>query len=93
MSSRARKTIDGIKFHGNKPTELPLKELYTWVVWQFPRFHGDKLCGAVHPPIKAHGWLPAVILSRQGRIEVYAHLEEAFATPEEAADALNGQVE
>ena len=88
MSSRARKTIDGIKFNGNKPTELPMSDLYTWVIWQFPRFEGEKLCGAVHPPIKEFGWMPAAISSRSRRIEVHAHLEGTFATPEEAANIV-----
>ena len=88
MSSRARKTIDGIKFNGSKPTDLPMKDLYTWVIWQFPRYEGDKLCGAVHPPIKEYGWMPATITSRTKRVEVHAHLEQTFKTPEEAANVI-----
>ena len=80
--------IDNIEFSQNKPTELTFQELYSWVIWQFPRLHGKALHGAVHPPQARHGWLPALIEPDRARVAVFAHLDERFATPEAAAEAL-----
>jgi hypothetical protein len=59
------------------------------VIWQFPRRQKNGLCGAVHPPIPNHGWLPATINPQQKQLTIHAHLDENFATPEEAADYLH----
>ena len=35
------------------PTKLTYDDLYTWVIWQFPKLKGDGLCGAVRPPTRS----------------------------------------
>lgn len=71
-----------------KPTELSLADLYTWVVWQFPRKKANGLCGAVRPPIPGHSWFPALIRQHDKRVFVYAHLGLDFGSPNEAAEWL-----
>ena len=83
------KAIDSLHFDTTKPTDLAFAELYTWVIWQFPRKQKSGLCGAVHPPIPGHGWLPAIINPQKQQITIHAHLAETFATPEAAADFLH----
>lgn len=72
----------------DRPTEVTLRDLYTWVIWQFPRPKGTGLCGAVRPPIANHTWFPALIRSRDGRVLIYGHIDQDFARPQEAADWL-----
>jgi hypothetical protein len=82
------KAIDSLVFDATGPTELSFAALYTWVIWQFPRKQKNGLCGAVHPPIPAYGWLPAIIYPQEKQLSIYAHLDQTFVTPEEAADYL-----
>jgi hypothetical protein len=88
MTQNNSKAIDSVKFDAAGPTELSFTALYTWVIWQFPRQQKSGLCGAVHPPIPDYGWLPAIIYPQKKELAIYAHLDETFATPEEAADYL-----
>jgi hypothetical protein len=88
MTQNNSKAIDSVKFDAAGPTELSFTALYTWVIWQFPRQQKSGLCGAVHPPIPDYGWLPAIIYPQKKQLAIYAHLDETFATPEEAADYL-----
>lgn len=92
MSDEKAKAIDSLHFDTLKPTELTFAELYTWVIWQFPRKQKSGLCGAVHPPIPEHGWLPAIINPQKQQITIHAHLEETFTTPEAAADYLQNKI-
>lgn len=85
------KAIDSLQFDMTKPTELSFEQLYTWVIWQFPRKQKSGLCGAVHPPIPEHGWLPAIINPQKQQLTIHAHLDEIFATPEAAADFLQNK--
>jgi len=87
MSSK-RQEVAKVLIRSDRPTDLTFAELYTWVIWQFPRPKGAGLCGAVRPPIANHSWLPALIKSRDRRVVVYGHLEQEFATPAQAADWL-----
>ncbi len=80
--------VAGIALNKTRPTKLTYDELYTWVIWQFPRQKNGGLCGAVHPPIPQHGWIPAVILIHKKCVEVYAHLNEQYPSPEMAAEHL-----
>lgn len=89
MAAREKHVVADIVFRTNRPTRLTFAELYTWVIWQFPRQKGTGLCGAVRPPIAEHGWFPALIQSKEKRVQVYAHLDETFSTPEAAADYFN----
>lgn len=91
MTEDETKAIDCLEFDTAKPTELSFAELYTWVIWQFPRKQKRGLFGAVHPPIPEHGWLPAIIYPKKKQLSIHAHLEETFATPEEAADFLHNK--
>lgn len=72
----------------DKPTKLTFDDLYTWTIWQFPSKVQGGAYGAVHPPIAKHGWLPAVIRAKDKKVQVHAHLDETFATPEAAAKFL-----
>ena len=90
MSSK-RREVAKVVIRTDRPTNLTFTELYTWVIWQFPRPKGNGLCGAVRPPIGNHFWLPALIRSHDRRVLVYGHLEQEFATPAQAADWLEDQ--
>jgi hypothetical protein len=86
--SKEKRTVASIVLRNDRPTELSFKELYTWVIWQYPRQKGSGLCGAVRPPIANHCWYPALIKNAERRIRVHGHLDQEFATPEQAAEWL-----
>jgi hypothetical protein len=81
-----QQVVAGIALSNEKPTRLSYEELYTWVIWQFPRPQNGGLCGAVHPPLPRHGWIPAIIFTSKKYLEIYAHWNKQFSTPEAAAD-------
>ncbi|HEX6385110.1 MAG TPA: hypothetical protein VF177_10605 [Anaerolineae bacterium] len=81
--------VADIALDSRKPTALTFDELYTWVIWQFPRKKDGGLCGAVHPPADDHGWFPAIIHYREECVLVHAHAGGSFETPEAAIDYLN----
>lgn len=85
--------IENIPFHTNQPTEVTFHQLFRWVIWQLPRRKLNGLMGAVHPPIGGYGWLPALILFKEKRVQVYAHLNTPFASPEEAIEFLGSALE
>ncbi|MGD8807659.1 MAG: hypothetical protein PVH65_17545 [Chloroflexota bacterium] len=89
--SGKRRTVESLELRLDGPTELSLDDLYTWVVWQFPRPRRSGLCGAVRPPIANHTWFPALISRRDQRVSVYGHVNQDFATPAEAAAWLENQ--
>lgn len=82
-------TVAGIDFDSN-PTVVPLDELFSWVIWQYPRRKGKGYYGAVRPSDPQWGWLPAIVLADQRRVLVFAHVGELFTTPETAAKYLDG---
>jgi hypothetical protein len=84
-----KKVIADIALCLDHPTNLTFDQLFTWVVWQFPRKKGGGLCGAVRPPVANHGWYPAIINTREKRVQVHGHLPKPFATPEAAAENLD----
>jgi hypothetical protein len=86
-----RRQVESVEIRIDGPTELTLDDLYSWVVWQFPRPRRSGLCGAVRPPIANHTWFPALINRHDQRISVHGHLDREFATPAEAAEWLNSQ--
>ncbi len=86
--SNGQRNVDSIMIRTDRPTELTLSDLYTWVIWQFPRPKGDGFCGAVKPPIANHSWFPALIRSRASRVLVYGHIDKEFTHPQDAADWL-----
>ncbi|HRQ39971.1 MAG TPA: hypothetical protein PLD25_18840 [Chloroflexota bacterium] len=90
--TEAQQTVAGIAFSNETPTRLAYEELYTWVIWQFPRPQNGGLIGAVHPPTPQHGWIPAVIFGGKKHVEIYAHLNERYPTPESAAEYFQAQI-
>lgn len=87
MTSQLR-TIATVDLNNKKPTELSFDDLYTWVIWQFPRKRGSWLCGAVRPPIANHGWLPALIKQKENLVQVHGQVEQEFSTPNQALEWL-----
>ena len=78
------KVIAGLKLLSDRPTTLSYRQLHQWVIWQYPRSSRKGFCGAVHPPIAEHDWIPAVIQFDKKRVRVYAHLDQTFPSPETA---------
>ncbi len=89
MTQTAQQTVASVTLQTNKPTHLSAKDLFNWVIWQFPQPKEGGFCGAVHPPLPDHPWYPAIIRDKGQQIQVYGHLEDEFATPEEAMSYLN----
>ncbi len=84
--SNQQMVIAGIRLRTDRPTGLSYRQLYQWVIWQFPRPQKKGFCGAVRPPIAEHEWIPAVIHADKERVEVYAHLNQMFPSPETAVE-------
>lgn len=81
--------VANLTFKNDVATEFTLQDLFSWVVWQFPKIVADKdLCAAVHPPIAEYGWLPATINLETEAVTVYGHVKRPFPTPETAAQSL-----
>lgn len=88
MHARKRLEIDGIIFDTAQPTTLTREALFNWVIWQFPRVRQGKHSGAIRPSLPGHGWYPALLDPECREIVVYAHVKEAFPSPEAAARYL-----
>ncbi len=86
-----QKTQQGkkIQLDATKPTKLSLKELYHWVIWQFPHASNEGSFAAVHPPLDDSGWYPAVIKSKKRQVLIYGHLDLQFGSPEETLTYLS----
>lgn len=82
-------TVAEVTLNKDVPTKLTFQELYTWVIWQFPKQKEGGLCGAVTPPITDYGWLPAIILFDEKCVRVYGHLDQKYESPEVAAEHFN----
>ena len=78
-----------MNLYQHKPTVLTFRQLYTWVIWQFPQVKNNHLCGAVRPPIADHGWYAALIDTNRQVVHLFAHIDQLFDSPEEAAAYLN----
>lgn len=83
--------IGNIHLHNDKPTDVTMKDLYSWVVWQFPNNAKECANGAVKPPEQEVGWFPALIDQTKKTISIYAHLQNEFPTPEDVNDFFNNQ--
>lgn len=77
--------VADVALNTTKPTPFSFTDLGKWVIWQFPKLHGEQMIGAVHPPIAGHGWYPAAIDYEAETLDVFAHTGEPQATPEKAA--------
>lgn len=86
--SQSKNKVADVTFADGQPTTLTFRDLYTWTIWQFPRKVNGGLCGAVRPPIAEHEWYPAVVQFKEEKVQVYAHLNQTFPTPENAAEQL-----
>jgi hypothetical protein len=86
MAPEKKHVIANLAFNKSQPTTLAFAELFTWVIWQFPKEAKGGLCGAVHPPGSEHGWYPAIIHLDTEKVQVFAHVDKSFPTPETAAD-------
>ena len=84
--SNQNRVVAGVKLRSDRPTSLTYRQLFHWVIWQFPRPRRKGFCGAVRPPIAEHEWIPAVIQVDKERVQVYGHLGETFPTPETAVE-------
>ena len=80
--------IADISLNADSPTTVTFADLYTWVIWQFPKPAAAGLCGAVRPPGPGYNWYPAIVETNRERVQVFAHLEQSYATPEAAAEYL-----
>lgn len=80
--------VANIQFNKSKPTSLSFHDLYTWTIWQFPAKIKNGLSGAVRPPIPGHTWYPAIIQAKEKNLQVFAHLNRTFSSPEKAAEYL-----
>ena len=91
--SEPNKRVALLDLRADGPTELRRKDLYSWVVWQYPRKIGQGLCGAVSPPLAKHGWYPAEIKNKGQLILVHGQIRKPFKTPSAAADWLSNKKE
>lgn len=78
--------VADIPLSNDSPTAVPLRTLYQWIVWQFPRLKDQQFCAAVRPPLPHAPWIPALIHSGEKVVQIFAHLDQKFDTPEAAAD-------
>lgn len=86
--TKREQQVASIKLNSSKPTELKLSDLFTWIIWQYPRKADHGLCAAVRPPLAKHGWYPAVINQMGKSIVVHGEVPKPFKTPSDAADWL-----
>ena len=83
--------IDKILLHKDKPTEVTIEELFTWVIWQFPNGTQEAAFGAVHPPEEGHGWFPVMINQSDNKISIFGNLENQFPSPEDVSTYFSEQ--
>jgi len=92
--AQSERSIASVKLSTDQPTELSFADLYTWIIWQFPRPKGIGMCGAVRPPIPKHTWYPAVIIRQEQRVFIHGQVDREFKSPDAAAkwlDSNNGK--
>ncbi|MCB8989065.1 MAG: hypothetical protein R3E31_01400 [Chloroflexota bacterium] len=89
---KATRLVANLTLSANQPTIVAREALFNWIVWQFPTLKNGNLCAAVHPPLPGYGWLPAVIKGEKN-VQVFAHLDAPFESPETAVDYFTGKTE
>ena len=92
MSSKGQ-DLASVTLKSNEPTELKISDLYTWIIWQYPKKLKQGLCGAVKPPVVGHGWYPAEIIQARKTILVHGEVIKPFENPSEAADWLSSSAD
>lgn len=80
--------VAGVRLRRDAPTNLSFAEIFTWIIWQFPRKKGGGLLGAVRAPHSERGWMPAIVHAAEKRAEIHAHVTEVFESPEAAVEHL-----
>lgn len=88
MTQHTQHHIASIAFQAHKPTQVSAVDLFQWVIWQFPTLKEGGFCAAVHPPLPDHTWYPAIVRNEGQQIQVFAHLNTHFNSPEEAVNYL-----
>ena len=81
-----KRVVASVTLRHDRPTEVTFEQLYSWVIWQFPRRKTGGMCGATRPPIPDHTWFPALIKQSERRVIIHGHIDEEFSTPEAAAE-------
>lgn len=84
------KLPNGITLHHDKPTNVTIKALFRWVIWQFPQSKNGRVLGAVHPPTDQAGWYPALLDLTKKQISIFGHLP-LFEAPEDVCAYLSKQ--
>ncbi len=74
----------GVKLAPDRPTMARISDLGEWVIWQFPQRQRKGYCGAVRQALPDAPWVPAIIQSEKGRIQIYGHLDATYDSPETA---------
>ncbi|MEM7332889.1 MAG: hypothetical protein AAF490_12445 [Chloroflexota bacterium] len=87
--SKKKKEGKAFTLNESKPTKVPIKALYTWVIWQFPQSCSKGAYAAVFSPNSNQGWLPAIVRKKKKQVQIHGHLPLAFKTPEEALTYLS----
>ena len=73
-------------------TALPVEQLPTWVIWQFPQETNDGfLCAAVRSTEAGSLWWPACIDTTAQKVYLLSEADPLFATPEEAVAFLKNK--
>jgi hypothetical protein len=84
MDDKPSKLVAGVKLRLDKPTNVAMRSLYGWVIWQFPVPQKKGFQAAVRPPLADHAWLPAIVRADKNRVKIYGHIDEQYASPDAA---------
>ena len=93
MSNSLTRTVANVILNQQEPTSLSRATLFQWIVWQYPRARAGGLCGAVKPPVADHGWYPAILHLETAEVQVFAHLDDHYDSPESAVDYFDTKEE
>ncbi len=89
MDKKTTLAIEDLELDQDGPTEIPLANLFTWVIWQLPRQRKEGMVGAVRPPTGDYGWFPAMINRKKQTVLIHGHVERPFDSPETAVEYFN----
>ncbi|MBE2202240.1 MAG: hypothetical protein IAE79_26760 [Anaerolinea sp.] len=89
MTEKTTHLVANLTFFNEQPTTVLREALFNWILWQFPALKQGNLCGAIHPPLAGHGWLPVIIHIHEKKVQVFAHLDLRFDSPETAVEYFN----
>ena len=89
--SNNKMVVAGIELQADRPTMLTYRQLFRWVIWQFPLQRQNGFCGAVRPPEARQEWIPAIIQSDNQHVHVFAHVGKTFPSPERAVEYFSAR--